>query len=83
MAIEDKNILNRLYFIAGCMFIFAFAVAFKLIDIQFVEGDKYRELAERNTTKNFEIRANRGNVYADDGSLIATSVPNTKSDLMR
>jgi len=75
VAIEDKNILNRLYFIAGCMFIFAFAVAFKLMNIQFVEGDKYRELAERNTTKNFEIRANRGNVYADDGSLLATSVP--------
>ncbi len=75
MATEDKNILNRLYIIAGCMFVFALAVAFKLINIQFVEGEKYRDLAERNTTRNFEIDANRGNVYADDGSLLATSVP--------
>ncbi|MCW5520067.1 transpeptidase family protein [Aureitalea sp. L0-47] len=75
MATEDKNILNRLYIIAGCMFVFAFAVAFKLMNIQFVEGEKYRDLAQRNTTKNFEIPANRGNVYADDGSLLATSVP--------
>ncbi|MBT8275294.1 MAG: transpeptidase family protein [Bacteroidia bacterium] len=75
MATEDKNILNRLYFIAGCMFVFAFAVAFKLTNIQFVEGEKYRDLAEKNTTRNFEITANRGNVYADDGSLLATSVP--------
>ena len=75
MAIEEKNILNRLYFIAGCMFIFAIAVSVKLIDIQFVQGEKYRDLALKNTTKNFVISANRGNVYADDGSLLATSVP--------
>jgi cell division protein FtsI (penicillin-binding protein 3) len=57
------------------MFIFAILIAVKLIDIQFIEGDKYRELALKNTTKNFTIPANRGNVYSDDGSLLATSVP--------
>ena len=75
MAIEEKNILNRLYFIAGGMFIFALLIVIKLVDIQFVDGEKYRELALKNTTKNFTIPANRGNVYADDGSLLATSVP--------
>jgi cell division protein FtsI (penicillin-binding protein 3) len=75
VAVEEKNILNRFYFIAGGMFIFAGLIAFKLISIQFVEGEKYRNLAEKNTTKNFTIEANRGNVYADDGSLLATSVP--------
>ncbi|MBG44193.1 MAG: penicillin-binding protein, partial [Aequorivita sp.] len=75
MAIEDKNILNRLYIIAGCMFLFALAITVKLMNIQFVDGEKYRELAKENTTKNFVIPANRGNVYADDGSLLATSVP--------
>lgn len=76
MSKEDKNILNRLYFVAGCMFIFAIVIAIKLADIQFVEGAKYRELALKNTTKNVVIAANRGNVYADDGSLLASSVPN-------
>ncbi len=75
MPIEEKNILNRLYFIAGCMFIFAILIALKLGDIQFIQGEDYRALAEKNTTKNFTIPANRGNVYADDGSLIASSVP--------
>lgn len=75
MAGAEKNILNRLYFVAGCMFIFAILIALKLVDIQFLEGDKYRELAQKNTTRNFVIPANRGNVYADDGSLLATSVP--------
>jgi cell division protein FtsI (penicillin-binding protein 3) len=75
MAFEEKNILNRLYIVAGCMFLFALAISIKLMNIQFVDGEKYRELAKENTTKNFVIPANRGNVYADDGSLLATSVP--------
>lgn len=75
MAVSDKNILNRLYFIAGCMFIFALLVVFKLMRIQFVQGNQYRNLAEERTIKNVVIPANRGNVYAADGSLLATSVP--------
>ncbi|MFT4847850.1 MAG: cell division protein FtsI (penicillin-binding protein 3) [Sediminicola sp.] len=75
MSTVEKNILNRLYIVAGAMFLFAFLIAAKLMSIQLVDGDKYRELALKNTTKNFVIAANRGNVYADDGSLLATSVP--------
>src|SRR5690554_4830032 len=75
MAIEDKNIMNRLYIIAGCMFIFALAISVKLVNIQVVDGEKYRELAKKSTVKNFVIPASRGNIYADDGSLLATSVP--------
>ena len=75
MAINEKNILNRLYFVAGCMFIFALLVVYKLLNIQFVQGDRYRGLAEERTEKNFVIPANRGNVYSADGSLLAMSVP--------
>ena len=67
--------MNRLYIIAGGMVVFALAISIKLMNIQFVHGEQYRELAKENTTKNFVIPANRGNVYADDGSLLATSVP--------
>ncbi|MHA7942976.1 penicillin-binding protein [Formosa sp. 3Alg 14/1] len=57
------------------MFIFAIAVVFKLCTIQFVDGDKYRSLAEKRTIKSVTIPANRGNVYDSEGSLLATSVP--------
>ena len=56
------------------MFLFASAITYKLIDIQFVKGDFYRKKAEERTVRNFEIKANRGNVYTADGSLLATSV---------
>ena len=75
MAVNERGILNRLYFIAGCMFIFGLAVLFKLFSIQFLQGDKYRALVEKRDIKNVTIPANRGNVYADDGSLLATSIP--------
>ena len=57
------------------MFVFALAVVFKICIIQFVEGDAYREMAEKHSIQNIDIPANRGNVYASDGSLLATSIP--------
>ena len=65
----------RLYVVAGIMFLTAIGVVVKLINIQFIEGEHYRGLAEKRTVKNFTIVPNRGNIYADDGSLLATSVP--------
>src|SRR5699024_2479209 len=49
-----------------------------------VHGKKYREMAEKTTAKNITIDANRGNVYGDDGSWLATSVPkyDIRSDAM-
>ena len=74
MATEKKNILNKLYLLTAILFLFALAVCYKLVDIQFVQGDYYREQAEKGTVDDFEIPANRGNVYTADGSLLATSV---------
>jgi len=75
MATTEKNILNRMYFVAGCLLVFAIAVGFKLLDIQFVHGEHYKELAQERTLKNFKIPANRGNLYDVNGNLLATSVP--------
>ncbi len=74
MAVTDKKILTRLYIVSGCLFLFAIAVAVKLVSIQMVQGDKYKELAMQRTEKLFTIAPNRGNLYSDDGSLLATSV---------
>ncbi len=75
MAVENRNILNRIYLIALVILIMASAVGIKLTNIQWVEGDYYRKLAKERTVKRFVIPANRGNVYSSDGSLLATSIP--------
>ena len=74
MPVTEKKILTRLYVVAGCLFLFAIAVMVKLVSIQTVHGDKYRKLAMDRTEKMFTIAPNRGNLYSDDGSLLATSV---------
>ncbi len=74
MATTEKNILNRLYLVAGCMLVFAVSVAVQLLNIQIVEGDKYIQLAEERTYRNFSIPANRGNLYDTNGNLLATSI---------
>ena len=57
------------------MLVFASSIIFKLIDIQFTNGDYYRELSENSVFKHVEIPANRGNIYSEKGRLLATSVP--------
>ncbi len=74
MPVTEKNILTRLYIVAGFLFLFAIAVLVKLVSIQMVEGEKYRKLAMDRTEKMFTIAPKRGNLYSDDGSLLATSV---------
>lgn len=74
MAVEKKQILNKLYLLTGFLFLFAIAIVYKLIEIEHIDGDMYRVQAEEGTVKTFEIAANRGSVYTSDGSLLATSV---------
>ena len=76
MAVEDKQISYRIYMVAVGIFVMAIAIAVKLTNIQWVEGDYYRKLAKERTVRNFVIPANKGNIYSADGSLLATSIPN-------
>ena len=74
MATTEKNILFKLYAIAAAMFVFAIAITGKMLSIQVSDGAHYRALANERNVKNDTIQANRGNIYADDGSLLATSI---------
>ncbi len=74
MPTTEKKILTRLYVVAGFLFLFAIAVAVKLVSIQLVDGEKYKKLALDRTERVFVIEPNRGNLISDDGSLLATSV---------
>jgi len=76
MAVEDKHISYRMFLVAFMMLLMGIAVAVKLTNIQWVEGDYYRKLAKERTVRNFVIPANKGNIYSADGSLLATSIPN-------
>jgi cell division protein FtsI (penicillin-binding protein 3) len=69
------NILLRVYLAFGLIVLLAVAVVVRLCDVQFVEGHKWRAMADSLSTKYINVEAARGNIYSNDGSLLATSVP--------
>ncbi len=53
----------------------AAAIPYQVTKLQFKEGDIWREKAETINFQYREVPATRGNIYAADGSLLATSLP--------
>ena len=39
MAVEKKQILNKVYLLTGFLFLFAIAIMYKLVQINFVDGE--------------------------------------------
>ncbi len=66
--------MYRSYLVIFSLFVFSMVLVGKLIHLQFFQGEKYRELASKRTLKNDILQPSRGNIYADDGSIMATSV---------
>ncbi|WP_339043911.1 penicillin-binding protein [Cardinium endosymbiont of Tipula unca] len=50
-------------------------IMWKITNLQFVEGDKWKNRAKVAQLAYRPILASRGNIYADNGSLLATSLP--------
>ncbi|HWK57880.1 MAG TPA: penicillin-binding protein [Parapedobacter sp.] len=69
------DILLRVYLSFGLIVLFAIAVLAKLFHLQYVEGAEWRAMADSLSTRYVDVEAVRGNIYSDDGSLLATSVP--------
>tara|TARA_B100000886_G_scaffold250981_1_gene177082 strand:- start:15053 stop:16861 length:1809 start_codon:yes stop_codon:yes gene_type:complete len=72
----ENNFLIRLYVVGFLMLIFSIGIFYKLFQIQFIDGDKYRKIAEDKTVKNFIAKPIRGNLYSNDGSILATTISN-------
>lgn len=68
-----KAILIRVRTVFLLVAIFAMGIAYRIFHIQFIDGEYWR--SKRSTFAVREIQATRGNIYAADGSLLATSIP--------
>ena len=70
-----KVILVRAYIVFALLAVFAISIFITAVKLQLGTDDKFREELSAKNTRVVEIEALRGNIYADDGSLLATSVP--------
>lgn len=60
-------------YIVSCLF--GLTVLARVFFIQFAQGAHWKELALESTVRQLDIEAVRGNIFATDGSLLATSLP--------
>jgi len=70
-----KSIVLRVRLAFLLVFLFSVAIVVKLVKVQTVEGEKWRKLARENLLQYRVVKAVRGNIYSDNGSLLATSLP--------
>jgi len=70
-----KSILVRVRVAFLCVMVFAISVAAKISHIQFVDGAKWEKMSEEINFDFKKVKATRGNIYSDNGSLLATSLP--------
>lgn len=50
-------------------------IVYKIIQIQIIDGEHYKTIANKSVYKSFIIEPNRGNLYDTNLNLLATSVP--------
>ncbi len=65
----------RTYLIYIIMVLFALAILYRIILVQFVQGEVWREKARQLTTAYIDVAAVRGNIFDANGNLLATSLP--------
>lgn len=70
-----KIILTRISLIYFFLLVFSLAVMVKLISVQKIKNDRWEEIEEKLKSNTVVIEPERGNICAEDGSLLATSVP--------
>lgn len=71
----QKDIKWRAYLVYFAICLFGLVIIGKALTIQIVEGAELKKKVESLTLVDKSIEAVRGNIYASDGSLLATSIP--------
>ncbi len=69
------DILWRVYLVYIGMLLFGLVIILKVIYIQLIQGSDLMLKSQKQSLQYFNVEAVRGNICAEDGSLLATSVP--------
>lgn len=70
-----SDILWRVGLIYLAVALFAVFIVGKIIFLQFIDDERWKEKAENTRIQNFRIPPHRGDIYAADMRLLASSVP--------
>lgn len=79
-----KDIIIRVYLSFVLLALVAIAIFSRAVHVQIFQGERWKRMSDSLTTHFIDVEAGRGNIYAADGSLLATSLPEyeLRMDLM-
>ena len=70
-----KQLMLRFYFIASLLISFSFLLIGKLVHIQFYENNQGLDIKPDNLVKNVVLEPSRGDIFSEEGNILATSIP--------
>ncbi|MBK9389394.1 MAG: transpeptidase family protein [Bacteroidetes bacterium] len=74
MAVRDEIVWRSGVVYVGIVLL-AVAVLIRILILQFVQHNKWADMSEKYVFKTTEVQANRGDILAANGRLLASSVP--------
>ena len=72
---SKKDIMWRIYIVYFVVFAMGASIIGRIFYIQTFEDEKWETMAKEQSIKRVKIESSRGNIYSDDYSLLATSIP--------
>ena len=70
-----KSIVSRIAIIYFFLLLFGVVVVVKMVSVQKIKNERWEQIAANLEKNTLIVEPNRGNICADDGSVLATSVP--------
>lgn len=70
-----KTILSRIAIVYFVLFLFGVVVIFKMISVQQIKNDRWQKIEKNLSNNTVIVPPVRGTICANDGSVLATSVP--------
>lgn len=72
---ESKPFVRRFFILYALITIGFAAIIYKIVDIQYYQGEELRKISKRHFPQADTISAKRGNILSDDGRLLSSSIP--------
>ncbi len=72
---RKREISIRVYVVFLGIAIFAVAIVWKILNIQYKEGEALRKMSLKTHIKEERLLSERGNIYSEDGTLLVSSTP--------
>lgn len=74
---KEMNLMRQRFTLVSAVLSIAImaAILFNVLHIQFTEGDQWKYWQSKQVVEDKVIPATRGNIYADNGALMAATIP--------